>query len=144
MKRHLGILGLLCTACLFLVISSCAQYAQEKSWSLVGAWINPAYDSSGIASGKVVYGNDKTVFLYRQSNDNASSASGPYLVEKDWTESGAHWFRVKITFSDGVYYEIDKLTQGGKSYESVFTLGHYPEKFDRTADARSHTVRTRQ
>lgn len=137
-------LGRNLTMLFFFGIVAASLSAQEKEWSLVGSWTNPEYDKMGGAWGKVVYGSDNIISLYQLTTDTTRLDSGPYIIERDWTESGAHWFKVKLSFADGTYYEIDKLTNGGKTYESVFTTGQYPTTFDKSGETCSYTVRHRQ
>src|SRR5271169_254404 len=125
------------------IIAATSLFAQESTWSLVGSWSNPAYDKTGDYSGKVVYGSDHIVSLYHLSSDTIRYGYGPYTIEKDWTESGVHWFRVRLEFAEGTTYEIDKLTDGGNTYESVFTTGMYPSLFD-TTGLYPYTIRKRQ
>ena len=126
------------------VLVSSSLTAQEKQWSLFGTWVNTDYDKSGDFSGKVSYGNDSQVSLFHLTSDSARYGYAPYVIEKDWIESGIHWFRVKLMFPEGTYYEIDKLTKGGDTYESVFTTGTYPTSFDTSGKVYSYTIRTRQ
>ena len=119
-------------------------FAQEKDWSLVGTWVNPAYEKAADYPAKVVYGSDGTISLYHLSGDTTPYAYGPYVIEKDWTESGIHWFRVKLSFAEGVTYEIDRLTEGGTKYESVFSTGMYPSLFETSGDLYPYTMRKRQ
>jgi len=129
------VLPLLCSPSLF---------AQEQSWSLVGSWINKAYDSPGTFSAKVVYGADGNLTTYKFLGDSNASAKVPFTIEENWTEKGVHWFKVKIPMGSGTLYEIDKLTEGGNTYESVFCMDKYPLTFDTKSPSYYYTIRYRE
>ena len=125
------------------LLFSLSSSAQEESWSLVGTWINKDYDISGTSSAKVVYTDDGHVMLYKRLSDSYPRAKFTYKIEESWTEKGVHWFKVKIPFGTATMYEIDKLTEGGNTYESVFRKDEYPVSFDAKSPACSYTIRYR-
>ena len=130
---------------LFLaLLCSSSLFAQEESWSLVGSWINKAYDKTGNPSAKIVYGADGVFTLYQHLSDHTEMLKTAYTIEKTWTEKGAHWFKVKIPIQTRTAYEIDKLTEGGNKYESVFRWDEYPETFDTKSPSYGHTIRYRE
>jgi hypothetical protein len=145
MKKCIRIFSILLLFVICMIAGS-HLFAQEqvKEWSLVGSWINPTYDKTGDFSGKVIYGNDFAISLFHLTSDKTRYGWGHYSVEKDWVEAGAHWFRVEVVFDDGTYYEIDKLTDNGNTYESVFTTGMYPSSFDTSGVQYYYTIRKRQ
>jgi len=116
--------------------------AQEKEWSLVGTWVNPAYENTNVYLPKIVYGNDNTISIYFYVNDKAPFGVGNYEIEKDWTESGVHWFMVKSIVNSVVYYELDRLTEGGDKYEGTISHEDYPTNIDITSS--SYQIRKRQ
>ena len=131
----------------FALLCSSSLFAQEESWSLVGSWINKTYDKTGNPSAKVVYGADGVLIAYRHLSDHTGYKT-VYTIEKSWTEKGAHWFKAKYPIQTrtmhGTMYEIDKLTEGGNKYESVFCWDKYPETFDTMSPSYFHTVRYRE
>ena len=122
--------------------AACVLSDPEASWTLVGTWINPAYEGGWF--GKVVYRDDGTVEIYYLISDTTVVATGTYVIEDDWTEKGIHWFKVKTVFGATPGYEIDKLTNDGNTYESVFTSNAYPAEFDPASPSYSYTIRFRQ
>jgi len=126
------------------LLSSHSLFAQEESWSLVASWINKDYDITGKFSAKVAYGSDGTLKTYSHLGDTTESANLTFTVEESWTEKGVRWFKVKIPFYSGAMYEIDKLTEGGNKYESVFCTGQYPSSFDSKSPSYMYTIRYRQ
>ena len=119
---------------------ACVLSDPEASWALVGTWINAAYE--GGLFGKVVFRDDGTVEGYNLISDTTVVATGTYIIEDDWTEKGIHWFKVKTVFGATPSYELDKLTNDGNTYESVFASGTYPASFDPTSP--SYRIRFRQ
>ena len=117
-------------------------FAQEKEWSLVGTWVNPAYEGSNVYPPQSVFNSDGTITTYYHAGDSLPWASGTYTIESDWTESGVHWFKVKSTFGAYTYFEIAKLTNEGNTYESVGSWGSHPSSFDKSSD--SYSIRNRQ
>ena len=71
-------------------------------------------------------------------------ATGTYVIEDDGTERGIHWFKVKTVFGGTPGYEIDRLTNDGNTYGSVFPWNTYPVEFDPTSPTYSYTIRFRQ
>jgi hypothetical protein len=127
----------------FALLCSSSLFAQEESWSLVGSWINKTYDKTGNPSAKVVYGADGVLIAYRHLSDHTGYKT-VYTIEKSWTEKGAHWFKAKMPIQGRTVYEIDKLTEGGNKYESVFDWDKYPSTFDTTSPSYAHTIRYRE
>lgn len=69
-------------------------------------------------------------------------ATGTYSIESSWIDSGVHWFKVKCTFGDVILYEIVKLTEGGRTFESVSSMGgKYPTAFVPSEEEDYYTVR---
>lgn len=126
-----------------LALSTCAPASPEKSWSLIGTWINQSYETTGAYAAKIVYASDGTVSAYKLVSDTTPESSGTFVIDDDWTETGIHWFKVKGTLGATTYYEIDKLTSGGNDCESVFTTTAYPAQFDPTNPAYGYTTRSR-
>ena len=116
----------------------------EASWRLVGTWINPAYEDPGGFSGKVVYREDGTWEVCDLISDTNAVATGTYIIEGDWTEKGIHWFAVRADSGNIIGYEINKLTNNGNTYESVFSSSSYPTEFDPTSPSYFYTIRFRQ
>jgi hypothetical protein len=132
--------GLLVPALLLSVLSGCAR--PESSWTLVGTWANSSYLPPLDMAEVVVYGADGTVEAYASAGDTAPLATGTYTVERTWVETGAHWFEVHAVVGSAEYYELDKLTAGGDTYESAWTSSAYPTQVDPAAA--NYTIRYRQ
>jgi hypothetical protein len=132
---------------LFFVLSllcSPSLLAQEESWSLVGTWINKAYDIPGMLNAKIVYGGDGHLTLYKFLSDTTPTAKATFTIEDSWTEKGIRWFKVKILAGNETWYEIDKLTEGGNTYESVFRRDMYPSSFDAKSSPNFYGIRYRE
>jgi len=54
------------------------------------------------------------------------------------------WLKVQFTKINMTYFEIVKLTDGGNTCESVFSLVDYPARFDPTSEAYYYTIRHRE
>ncbi len=119
---------------------TCVLSDPEENWALAGTWINETYE--GDLFGKVVFRDDGTVEGYKLISDINVDATGTYVIEDDWTEKGIHWFKVKTVFGATPSYELDKLTNDGNTYESVYDSGAYPASLDPTSPA--YRIRFRQ
>ena len=118
-------------------------HAEEKDWTIVGTWINPAYDGTDVGKlPKSVLATDGTISLYYHVGGSLPWAVGTYVIESDWTEPGVHWFKVKSAYSVWTYFELAKLTNDGNTYESVASSDAYPSTLD--PSSRSYTTRSRQ
>ncbi len=116
------------------VFSGSVYAGPEQSWSLIGTWINPTYETTDGYSAKLVYNLNGTWSVYKTMSDTAPSFTGTYTIAKDWTEAGIHWFQVTGTFTGGsVFYELDKITNDGSIYESTAATTGYPTAIDRNA-----------
>jgi hypothetical protein len=129
---------------MLVIIATCENNAQEESWSLVGSWINQAYETIDGYSAKVVYLSDGSAEVYKLLSDAIPIATGTYVIDDDWTESGIHWFKVTAPMGGTTYYEIDKLSNGGNTYESVASTVAYPAQFDPLNPSYYYTIRYRQ
>jgi len=118
----------------------------EASWELVGIWINPAYEDSGRYLGKIVYRADGAWEGYDRISDASPAASGTYIIDDEWTEQGIHWFAVRAISGEITGYEINKLTNNGTTYESIFSTISYSSslEFARISPSDFHTIRFRQ
>jgi hypothetical protein len=142
MKNHHLFLSLFMVVLLLSVTG--ALSAQEKDWDIVAAWSNQSYETMSGYSAKVVYDSNGTVSVYKLLSDTRVLAVGTYIIDDSWTEPGIHWFKIRGFLGATTYYEIDKLTNMGTTYESVFSTTAYPAKFDPNNAAYGYTIRYRQ
>ena len=108
-------------------------FGPESSWTLVGTWVNPAYEQISGANAKLVY-TETTWAAYKLVSDTTPVASGSYTITKDWTESGVHWFQTAPVVGGSTVYELDRLSSDGNMYESVDSSSAYPTSIDPTSD----------
>ena len=130
----------------FLLLLPLALVAQNNSasgvdWSLVGTWINPAYDQA-IFPARWVYNADGTLVEYKTVSGQFPYR-GTYVVEKSWEENGFHSFRV-VVHDYEVSFMIVRLSNGGQVFESTMTHGDYPLKFDPKSTSCYYEIRYRQ
>jgi len=141
MKRYTSLMAIV-ILCVIGMMATMPLFAQEKEWSLVGTWVNPAYENSNATPPQNIFKGDGTITTYYHIGDSLPWGVGTYSVESDWTEPGVHWFKVKSTFSQWTYFEIAKLTNEGNTYESVGSWDKYPSSFDKSNN--SYLTRNRR
>ncbi len=128
----------------FQLLAALSVFSQEeKDWTLVGSWVNKAYETSRTFLAKVVYGDDGMMSLYQRLSDR-TRLRWPYTVEKDWTEPGFRWFKIK--YSDGHlnFCEIIRLSQDGNTLDAVGAFGDFPAEFDMNSKSYYHYTRHRE
>jgi hypothetical protein len=68
--------------------------AVTENPAYVGTWVNPAYNGNGPQlPGKVVVAVN-SVALYVNDTDATPVATFPFTLTGDWTDSGAHYFKL--------------------------------------------------
>jgi hypothetical protein len=128
---------------LIAMMATVHLFAQEKDWSLVGVWINPHYEGSRNFSPKSALTNAGAINVYYHIDGSLPWSVGTYVVESDWTEPGAHWYKVKFAFtSTWKYVELVRLSNDGNTYESVGAADAYPSSLD-TSDM-YYSIKNRQ
>ena len=141
MKTH----SLLAIATLFVLGLAVPRplLADEKHWTVVGTWVNPAYDGTNINKlPKNVLTSDGVISLYYHADGSLPWAVGKYAIESDWTEPGVHWFKVKTVYSTWTFFQLARLTDDGNTYESVASSEAFPLTFD--PSNQSYTTRHRR
>jgi len=146
MKRKILSLPVMLMLAMLVATAVLAEDNPEPSWELVGVWINPAYEDSNRYLGKIVYRADGIWEGYSLISDASPVARGTYVVDDEWTEKGIHWFAVRAISGDITGYEINKLTNNGTTYESIFSTTSYPSslEFARISPSDFQTIRFRQ
>ena len=52
--------------------------------------------------------------MYKKISDTTPSGTGTFIIVRDWTEAGVHWFQVAGTITGGsTFYELDRITGDG-------------------------------
>jgi hypothetical protein len=100
--------------------------------------------ASELSSARVVYGGDGQLTTYKLLSDTSPSSKTVFMIEESWTEKGVRWFKVKIPTATRTMYEMDKLTEGGNTFESVFCMDKYPLSFDTKPPSCYYTIRYRE
>jgi hypothetical protein len=132
--------GLIALMLVLPFLSGCAR--PESAWTLVGTWTNTSYVHPADMAQVIVYGADGTVEAYASAGDAEALATGTYTIERAWIEPEIHWFEVHAVVGSTEYYELDRLTDGGDTYESTWTSTAYPTQMDPAAA--SYTIRYRE
>ncbi len=63
----------------------------EASWTMVGTWVNPSYDSGGQVAKEVI--TTDSVAVYAKSYDTTPLFTFYYTLTEDWIFGGAHYFK---------------------------------------------------
>ena len=146
MKRKISFLPVMLMLAILVATAVFAEDSPAATWELVGIWTNPAYEDSDRYLGKIVYRADGIWEGYDRISDTSPVVKGTYVVDDEWTEKGIHWFAVRAISGDIAGYEINKLSDNGNTYESIFSTISYPSslEFARISPSDFHTIRFRQ
>ena len=72
--------------------------------------------------------------MYKKISDTTPSGTGTFIIVRDWTEAGVHWFQVAGTITGGsTIYELDRITGDGSLYESTASMSSFPAAIDPAA-----------
>jgi len=116
------------------ILPNSSYASPEQTWSLLGTWINPTYETTDGYSARLIYNQDGTWAVYKLIGDTSASYTGTFKIAKEWTEVGIHWFHVTgIIHGGSTFYELDKITNDGTIYESTASTTGYPAAIDRNA-----------
>jgi hypothetical protein len=119
-----------------LALSGCAG---PGGWSLVGTWVNGAYDNDGTDTtmGKIVISPENKITLYVTTSATTSDMTGTLYVDDEWTEGENHYFKARTVTNStppDTFYGLVRLSQEGRVWEANSTdTGTYPTGIDATA-----------
>jgi hypothetical protein len=100
-------------------------------------WINPAYYEDRRLSGMWIMNVDGTFESYKKETSEVVSWRGKFEIEESWTDKEDNiWVKTKSTIYIGqvVWYNLERISDDGKTLESVGSTTKYPTEIDPTAD----------
>ena len=118
------------------VVFSGNSFAEEKAYvakdneEFYGTWINVDYGTRAHPYQKIINFPGRYE-AYGSANSEIVVERGTFTITDKWTDSkGNIWYKL-IWMSDGLkYYELDKISNSGKTWEFVFRPSKYPQKID--------------
>jgi hypothetical protein len=143
MKTRQFILILILILAVLITVGSCAtskkSYISEDNLinELTGIWYNEEYEPPTVEKWpQVTVHSDGSFEFYKEYAELTTPArvSGHFIsIKEAWTDSkGNIWYQAKA-YDAGkgtTFYEIGKISDTGKVWESVLSHFEYPDKLD--------------
>ena len=133
-----------------LLISACSKSEKpayiSKEYEIYGTWINPEYNNTGSFAKVVLHPNGKAE-LYNVDNDTRISLYAEFVITNKWTDSdGNIWYTLigKVGKKEDWFYELNKISNSGKTLENALSLDDYPQVIDQKDPRYSYQIRYRQ
>ena len=155
MKIRTLISILILVLAVLVVIGSCATgkktYISEKNLykEVTGTWNNDEYEPPEVEKWpQVTVHSDGSFEFYKEHPVLTTTAQRPgqfISIKEAWTASkGNIWYQAKAydIANDNTFYEIGKISDAGKVWESVFSNFEYPDKLD--SKSLNYRIRFRQ
>ncbi len=144
MKTRTLISILILVFAVLIIIGSCATDKMtyiSKEYEIYGTWVNPEYEKKGLRP-KVVYNPNGKIDSY-PSIDATRSLVQEFVITNRWTDSdGNVLYTCRIRFEDNWQYILFKLSNSGKTLESIFSVNDYPFEID--SSNANYRIRYRQ
>ena len=112
-------------------------YVPEDNEELYGTWVNMDYKPNAHPRQKVIsYPGEWAA--YGSAESETATETGTHKITDKWTDSeGNIWYKCEVSFTIQKVYELDKISNSGKTWEFVFSYSKYPTKID-PGDAEYH------
>ena len=118
-------------------------FAQDTAFVLkenevyYGTWVNMDYQPNAHPRQKIINFPGEWA-TYGSAESETTTETGTYKITDKWTDSeGNIWYKCEVSFSFQKAYELDKISNSGKTWEFVFSYSKYPTKID-PGDAEYH------
>jgi hypothetical protein len=121
------------------LMAGCETKHPEESWTYVGTWTNPAYNShGGMPPGKIVV-TVNSMTLYANDIDTTNPVgTGSLTVTADWTSGGARYFKISTATS----FSLGRVSNNNNTLEVNDSATAYPASIDPSDP--SYRIWTRQ
>jgi hypothetical protein len=111
----------------------------EASFSVVGTWVNPAYNNhNGMPPARIVATADSMTFYNNDTDTTDPVFSGSYTVARDWASDGAHYFEINAMAAFG----LARVSNNNNTLETNGSGTAYPTSINQSDP--SYEIYTRQ
>ena len=105
-----------------------SAYIPEDNEELYGTWINMEYRAFPFPK-LINYPGDWAAFLSAKSKK--VHETGKYTITDKWTDSeGNIWYKTRVSGVVQKVYQLDKISNSGKTWEFVFSYEKYPTEIN--------------
>jgi len=124
------ILGLALLAFTGNIFAQDMLYVAEENEGIYGTWVNMDYQPDAHPRQKIINYPGKWA-TYGSAGSETATETGKYTITEKWTDSeGNIWYKGEVVFPFQKAYELDKISNSGKTWEFVFSSSKYPTKID--------------
>ena len=126
MKLHLALLlGAVLVALTGTIFAQDPLYIPGDNEELYGTWVNKEYLPPKVTN----YPGEWAAFRSVKSEETAET--GKYKITDKWTDSeGNIWYKTEVSHHVQKVYQLDKISNSGKTWELVYSSSKYPMKID--------------
>ncbi len=111
-------------------------FAEEKTYvakdneELYGTWVNMDYKPDAQPHQKII--NYPGRFEnFGSAESETAKETGTVTITDKWTDSeGNIWYKETFVVYGQKFYELDKISNSGKTWEFVYSYSKYPTKID--------------
>lgn len=97
---------------------------------IYGTWVNMDYKPNAHPRQKVIIYPGEWA-AYGSAESETATETGTHKITDKWTDSeGNIWYKFEVFFPTQKVYELDKISDSGKTWEFVFSYSKYPRKID--------------
>ena len=146
MKNRKSILNgaLILMAAALIVSCATKPYVAKEHEEIFGVWVNTSYSYSmstygssrmSVYAQKIIINPDGTCEVYGSLSDNIPHFTYQYTTTDKWTDSdGNIWYKIigkyKTEYIEQIRYELDKISNSGRTWEHVGSADDYPTEID--------------
>jgi predicted peptidase len=116
-----------------MLLSTVSVLLAANTEEYCGTWVNKEYDADPGKTAMSILTPDGKYATYEKESDAQPDTTGTLTIKEKWTDSkGDIWYKVTYT-SDVITVTLDglmKLSNSGKTLESVFSPGQAPTAID--------------
>jgi hypothetical protein len=111
-------------------------YVATDKEELYGTWVNMDFAGIGRRPQKMIIYPDGRIEYFRSAAVERVSHKVRYLITRKWSDpEGNIWYKSHWVHSAGVEcFELIKISNSGKTYESAYDTHEYPTKIDPAED----------
>lgn len=122
------IIGAVIVALTGTIFAQDPAYIPEDNEELYGTWINMEYHA--FPHPKVTNFPGELAIFGSVKSEKANE-TGKYTITDKWTDSeGNIWYKTEVTFPFQKGYRLDKISNYGKTWESVISYSKYPTEIN--------------
>ena len=107
-------------------------HVDEVIKALSHTWVNTDYYPEMMPQ-KLVVSLDGLIKYYREADTplDTPALSSKYTINEAWTDrEGNIWFKATSVSMEGTSYSLDRISNSGTVWESVYSYGELPDDID--------------